>query len=538
MGIALLKRVSGQNPREIALQVLGRWGQGRPQERARSPKSEIRNPKSETNPKFKAERLQTSPVEQSGRFEHFNFPEFEFVSDFGFRISDLRRAPYIEELFENTLSHTPLKTVDRHLCHELVYGVVRWQATLDWLIGRKTQNRTQKPALQDLLRLGLYQIFWLERIPNHAAVHESVELAKRRGLGPQAGFVNAVLRGYLREFEATKQLLAGLKAGQPWLGFSHPEWLAARWQSRWGAEAAAQLMAWNNTPPQTFARVNTLKTEQGALLAQWREENVEYDFVRRDWVPENLVFELKAFPPLARLPSFQQGLFYVQDPSTLLAVRELAPEPGEAVLDLCAAPGGKLTYIAQLMRNEGRLAAYDVSADRLRLLEANCARLGVRVSGQWSIVSSEKSPKSAHSAPRPTDHGPLTTDYGLRTTDHGPLTPDSGPPPPFNKILVDAPCSNTGVMRRRVDLRWRIRPDEIERLRAEQLQLLRKSATLLKPGGLLVYSTCSLEPEENEQVVREFLSGASDFKLETERRLRPFADAADGAYVTRLRRQT
>jgi 16S rRNA (cytosine967-C5)-methyltransferase len=363
-----------------------------------------------------------------------------------------------------------------------------------------------------------------------------VELAKQRGFGPQAGFVNALLRGYLREFDPTKRLLADLRARRPWLGYSHPEWLATRWQTRWGQEAAAQLMAWNNTPPKTFARVNTLKVEAGKLLEQWREENVEYDFVRRDWLEENLIFDLKSYPPLAKLPSFQQGLFYVQDPSTLLAVRELAPRPGEAVLDLCAAPGGKLTCIAQLMHNEGRLVAYDTSPERLRLVEENCARLGVRVSSPLSVVSSKDSPKSAHFGPRTTDHA-RTTDYALLTTDYRLLTTDSGPLTTFDKILIDAPCSNTGVMRRRVDLRWRIRPEEIERLRVTQLELLRKSASLLKPGGLLVYSTCSLEPEENEQVAQEFLSSASAFKQEAERQLLPFADSADGAYVTRLRRQ-
>src|SRR5439155_27029064 len=149
-----------------------------------------------------------------------------------------------------------------------------------------------------------------------------------------------------------------------------------RWQKRWGADRAARLMEWNNTAPKTFARVNALKADAGKLLEQWREENVEYDFVRRDWIEENLVFELKAHPSLERLGSFQQGWFYVQDPSTLLAVRELNPMPGETVLDYCAAPGGKLTYIAQLMRNEGRLVAHEVSPERTKLLEENCGRLG------------------------------------------------------------------------------------------------------------------------------------------------------------------
>jgi len=345
----------------------------------------------------------------------------------------------------------------------------------------------------------LYQIFWLDRIPNHAAVHETVELARQSGFDTQAGFINAVLRGYLREFDATRRLLAELKTAQPHLGYSHPEWLVARWQARWGADRAAQLMEWNNTPPKAFARINTLKADRGRLLAQWRDENVEYDFVRRDWVEENAVFELKSHSPLSGLPSFQQGLFYVQDPSTLLAVRELDPQPGESVLDLCAAPGGKLTALAQLMRNEGRILAQDTVPERLKLIEENCARLGV------TCVQAVL-----------------------------PSTLNSQPSNTLDRILIDAPCSNTGVMRRRVDLRWRIRPKEIGRLRATQLELLRQAASLLRASGRLVYSTCSLEPEENSEVVNAFLAERADFKLERARKLLPFAEAVDGTYVARL----
>ena len=406
---------------------------------------------------------------------------------------------FVEDRLEAALAQARLSSLDRHLCQELSYGIVRWQATLDWLIARKTAAREQKPMLRNLLRLGLYQIFWLDRIPGHAAVNETVELARQSGFHSQAGFVNAVLRNYLREFDATKLLLAGLKTEQPHLGYSHPEWLVARWHTRWGADQTARLMEWNNTPPKAFARVNALKADPGKLLAQWREEDVEYDFVRRDWLDENLVFELKSHPPLGRLPSFQQGLFYVQDPSTLLAARELDPQPGEHVLDLCAAPGGKLTYIAQLMRNEGRLLAHDTATERLKLIEQNCARLGV------TCVQTAL-----------------------------PSTLDPQVSPPFDRILIDAPCSNTGVMRRRVDLRWRIRLEEIGRLQATQRGLLRQAAPLLKPGGTLVYSTCSLEQEENGQVVDEFLSEHAAFKLERTRELLPFVEGVDGTYVARM----
>ncbi|HEX4265281.1 MAG TPA: 16S rRNA (cytosine(967)-C(5))-methyltransferase RsmB [Verrucomicrobiae bacterium] len=429
-------------------------------------------------------------------------------------------SDYVEDLLESALARARLSPADRGLCQELVYGVVRWQITLDWLIARKTPGRTQKPGLQNLLRLGLYQIFWLDRIPNHAAVNETVEQAKQSGFGPQAGFVNAILRGYLREFDATKALLAELKASQPHVGYSHPEWLVARWQKRWGVEKAARLMEWNNTPPATFARINALKfrkddpgdssipKDAGDLLTQWRDENVEYDFVRHDWFEENLVFELKSHPPLAKLVSFQQGFFYLQDPSTLLAVRELDPQPGETILDLCAAPGGKLTYMAQLMRNEGRLVAHDTFPDRLKMIEENCARLGVTIAETVLPPALDPSPSAALAK--------------------------EGRPAVFDRILLDAPCSNTGVMRRRVDLRWRIRPEEIDRLRATQLDLLRQAVALLKPGGALVYSTCSLEPEENENVIQEFLETEPALELKTRRELLPFADATDGAFVARL----
>jgi 16S rRNA (cytosine967-C5)-methyltransferase len=204
---------------------------------------------------------------------------------------------------------------------------------------------------------------------------------------------------------------------------------------------------------------------------------------------------------LAKLKSFQKGFFYIQDPSTLLAVRELDVKPGQTVLDLCAAPGGKTTFIAQLMQNRGKIFAQDNDEERLELVRENYLRLG--------ITNVDVSLAPNHIIEKPS----------LR----------------FDRILVDAPCSNTGVMRRRVDLRWRIEPEEIARLRQEQLDLLRRAAPRLKPGGSLVYSTCSLEPEENQEVVERFLEEHKQFKLESQRELLPFSDNVDGAFVARMK---
>ncbi len=419
----------------------------------------------------------------------FNAVNEENPRQIAARILGQRRPTglFVEDLLEIATANAGLSSADRGLCQEIVYGVVRWQAALDWLIARKTGGREQKPALQNLLRLGLYQIFWLDRIPDHAAVHETVELAKQGGFGPQAGFVNAVLRGYLREADETKKLLADLKISQPALGLSHPEWLVARWLKRWGPEKTAQLLEWNNTPPKTFARVNTLKTDAGRLVEKWREENVAYNFKTCDWTGENLVFELKSHPPLNSLASFRDGWFYIQDPSTLLAVRSLDPQPGETILDLCAAPGGKTTFSTQLMNNEGRIFAQDIAEDRLKLIRENCARLGA--TNVETVLASDS--QSA---------------IGNRQ---------------FDRVLIDAPCSNTGVMRRRVDLwRWRISPEEILRLQQTQLDLLKLAAMKLKPGGALVYSTCSFgNRKKNSEVVKEFLRENSGFKLESEREI-------------------
>lgn len=410
---------------------------------------------------------------------------------------------FVEDLLEEALAGVRMKPEDRRLTQELVYGIVRWQATLDWLVARRTEQRPQLATVQVFLRLGLYQLFFLDRIPPHAACYETVELSKRLGCANQSNFINAILRRSEADRGIISTELAKLRETEPTTGYSHPEWLVRKWTERWGAEDTRRLLEWNNTPPATHIRVNTLKTTAAALIERWRlRESVEYDLTPCAWAEEGQVLTLKTHPPFHAMGSFQEGGFYVQDPSTLLAVQELDAWAGESILDLCAAPGGKTTYIAQKMENDGELLACDVTEARLQLVQQNCARLGVTCVKTLSIG----------------EH-PDQALFGKK----------------FEKILVDAPCSNTGVLRRRIDLRWRLQPEEIGRLRATQVKLLTLAAKHLKPGGLLVYSTCSLEPEENTEVVKEFRAGHPAFKLESERELLPFRDGVDGAYVAKLR---
>jgi 16S rRNA (cytosine967-C5)-methyltransferase len=412
------------------------------------------------------------------------------------------REVYLDLLLADQLPR--LSGPDRALCQEIVYGITRWKALLDWIITERTGGRTQKEGILHLLRLGIYQLFWLDRVPDHAVVNETVALARRRGFEPQSGFVNALLRGCIRDREALRQSMENLRAKDPALGRSHPRWLVERWIQRWGRQQAIELMDWDNRPAPIYARVNTLRVDAGTLVERWRlDEKVDYDFMRFDWIEENRVFRLSKHPPLTSIPSFRDGGFYVQDPSTLLAVNWLDAQPGDRILDLCAAPGGKATAMAQQVANQALIVARDTSPRRLALVQDNCRRLGV------TCVETELLRPDAPAAKS-----------SLR----------------FDRALVDAPCSNTGVLRRRVEARWRIREDDLQRLFYAQRDLLGQAAEALNPGGTLVYSTCSLEPEENQEVVRSFLNKYSRFRLERERELLPFRDGVDGAYVALLRR--
>ena len=405
----------------------------------------------------------------------------------------------VEPILSREFRSATLSPSDTGLCRVLVSGCVRWRRLLDWLIERTTEGREQKPAVREILRLGLYQIFFLSRIPEHAIVDESVRLAKAEKCLGQAGFINALMRRFLREREQITRDINDLQDTRPALAQSHPDWLYEQWQQRWGREKTFRLMEWNNQPAPTCARVNRLLTDPQRLAKRWEDEGVESSPIDCDWASTGDLFHLRKHPPLESLVSFRDGLFYLQDPSTLLSISLLDPKPGQAVLDLCAAPGGKTCLIADRMKNEGQLSALDNSESRIKLLRENCDRMRVTCAtlGQADTTAIGK----------------------------------------YDRVLVDVPCSNTGVMRRRLDLRWRLSPGGTKRLADEQLKLLTQAATHTKLAGQLVYSTCSIESEENEQLVARFLETHPGWGLASERSLHPVEDRTDGAYAARITRQ-
>jgi 16S rRNA (cytosine967-C5)-methyltransferase len=395
-----------------------------------------------------------------------------------------RTSPsFADELIHELFRTTRLGASDRAFATELFYGILRNLRLLDFWVELLRSGRLAEP-LRDVIRIGLYQIFFLDT-PAHAAVYETVELAPTRG----RALVNGVLRSAIRRTDELRT-----RADEQPLGvrYSHPDFLLEKWERIFGPAEVLALCQWDNRPAPVYARVNELKTSVAEFLRNHGESAA--------------VAERSGFVSLRTLPlsAIADGHCYVQDPSTTLACELLDPQPGELVLDACAAPGGKTGYLAQLMRNSGQIVAGDRDQRRLERLGKNMVRLGATITA------------------------PMLCDW--TTGDGPPACRDMR----FDRILVDAPCSNTGVIRRRVDVRWRLRPDDFAEMQRLQLAIVRSVSSLLKPGGTLVYSTCSIEPEENEEVAERIAATMPRFRIDDQRTSLPFRDEFDGAFAVRL----
>ncbi len=386
---------------------------------------------------------------------------------------DTRPKPAID------LTAKELDRRDRGFLMEIVYGVLRYRDTLDWILGHFLKEPSKLGTMTvNNLRTALYQLYFM-RVPDWAVVHESVELEKtigRKDRTAKPPLVNAVLRNVIRQKE---RFAMPLTADDPATGIalntSHPRWLVSRWISRFGEEEARRLAEANNVRPPFTVRANTLLTTREELTELFLQKGIASSPTRH--APEGIVLEGQvSYEDL----SFAHGLFAVQDEASQLIPYLLGPLPGERVLDACAAPGGKATHIAQLMRDEGEVVAVERDFLRSNQLRENVEVLGLR---SILIVNGD------------------AAEMELK---------DAGT---FDRILLDAPCSAAGVIRRNPDVKYRHTAADLLRFREKQLHLLRRVSRLLKPGGRLVYAVCSTEPEEGEMVIADFLKPEGEFRI-------------------------
>lgn len=414
---------------------------------------------------------------------------------------------YADGALERELGRVSLSPQDRGLATELAYGAIRQRRLLDaWLdqLGKVTAER-QPPKLRWLLHLGLYQLLSSDRIPASAAVSTTVELAKRGGLSRLAPVVNGMLRAFLRRQEAGEPLpLPADPAAALAIRQSLPDWLAAallQWQPPEQAEAFARAC---NTPPALDLRVNGLRSTPEAVQAALAAAGMVAEPI--EGLPMGLTIKGRS-GDLRHLPGYDEGHWCVQDRSAQLVAPLLQPNPGERILDACAAPGGKSTHLAELMGDQGLVLAVDRGEARLRRVDRNCERLGLtaiktRCSDASQLLVQE--PTWAQS---------------------------------FDRILVDAPCSGLGTLSRHPDARWRLGPSSIGELVEVQRQLLESLLPLLKPGGRLLYATCTVHPQENQQLVQALLASHAELELVRERQIWPgeLSGAGDGFFTAVLR---
>ena len=373
---------------------------------------------------------------------------------------------------------------DRALIMALVYGVLRWRGRLDYLISTFSSTRFNKinPIVLNILRLALFQIIYLDRIPDSAAVNTAVNLAKVSSTPWVAGYVNALLRRAAREYQTVsfpdiKQHAVAAMAARK----SFPEWIIRKWLNRYGPEKTALLCDGLNTIPPITVRANTLKASRGKLVEAL---NSQADRIKpTDYAPDGITF-ISPATSIPELSAFKAGWFQVQDEAAQLVTLLLNPQPGDTVLDACAGLGGKTGHMAQLMKNEGLVVALDVNENKLSRLNTDMRRLGTSIVSTLNHDLEQKLPRDIL--------------------------------PAFDRILLDAPCSGLGVMRRNPDIKWRFSKRNLAKYKTRQLRLLENLGPLLKPSGILVYAVCSPEPEENEAVVNEFLKNHDEFVISKE----------------------
>ncbi|MFT9847921.1 16S rRNA (cytosine(967)-C(5))-methyltransferase RsmB [Aneurinibacillus sp. REN35] len=383
---------------------------------------------------------------------------------------------------KSSLAQAKLARRDAALATELVYGTIGRLNTLDWMLEQFLSRPLHKLEgwVRNLLRISFYQLSYLDRIPDRAVVHEAVEIAKAWGHKGISGMVNGVLRSRIRQPEKVV-IPEGLSPiMRIALTHSHPEWMVEEWIRLYGEAETEAMCAANNAAPALSLRANALRATRDELIEQIRKQVTDAEAEPSVLAPEGVV--ASDIGSIAELPAYTSGSCTVQDESSMLVARALAPQAGTKVLDMCAAPGGKTTHIAELMKNKGEIIALDVHAHKIKLIEENAFRLGI------SIIESRQGDARS------------VDNVLLGTT--------------FDRILVDAPCTGLGVIRRKPDIKWHKWQEDAAAISAIQYEILCSAARLASSDTKIVYSTCTVQPEENQEVVQRFLAAHPKWELD------------------------
>lgn len=414
---------------------------------------------------------------------------------------------YSNLLLHQTLQKYSLDKPDAGLTTEIVYGTIQRLNTLDYFLERFVAKGLTKlqPWVRSLLRLSLYQMLYLDRIPEHAVVNEAVNLAKKKGHQGISGMVNGVLRNVIRQKESL-QIPDHLPAEERIaLRHSHPQWMVRRWMRQLGETRTERICEANNVPPRVSIRVNTLKLSRDELISRLVEAGLDAE--ASELAPAGVI--VKGGGNMALTPWFAEGLFSIQDESSMLVAEAVDPQPGEKVLDCCAAPGGKSMHMAEKMKDRGELWSCDIHEHKEKLVREQAQRLGL--TSVRTLVS---------------DARRLPERFAEGT---------------FDRILLDAPCSGLGVIRRKPDMKWSKTEQELKDICVIQADLLNQVQKLLRPGGVLVYSTCTIEHEENGGRIEAFLQEHPDFDLDPSQpepiQIYPYEHQSDGFFIAKLRKR-